>query len=661
MAAIALVAATGCQEDWEDAFSKNVVAPTLVNNGSILMTQNTMSEQVSWAWSAARFLDGDITYSLYAQYDEATPVQIGASTDKLTLSLPKTQLYTLLKGISGVPENDSFNVKFYVQATNGEVTCKSETQDVTIYAYGDAISPVITLGSSSLVLDVTDPEGEVALLTWEPARLTYNEAITYGVFLSYNNGDLVKVADGLQATSYNTTVDELNELVVSAGAPEAAAADIDFQVFAYSDTYPNGVPSESAKMNITTYVATYAEIVSLPGDYQSGTIWQPGTAPTLSLSSSTKGLYAGFVDLTSASGGNVEFKFAPDCAWGADYGIANITVSDAKGYNVVKGSGTTTANIAVPSGFYHILLNKKLNTLEMVQINSIGMIGGFNSWASDLEMTYDAASHTYSGVGTFTKGDEYKFRANGAWDYSIGDKNVLMDGGGNLTFEKESGEYKVILNVESHPYTVTFLSTSMPTDPYIYVPGNQQGWSPATAPALIIDADKGIYTGYSNLNGDFKFTRVRAWEDGQEYNGDHFSSYVGGVAAASSDPKSNLSQPTAGFYQIVADIMNGQLTTTLITSWGLIGPATPNGWNAPDTDMTWNEADLSWEYTGNLTAGEFKFRANEEWGINLGGNSFSDLVEDGKNLNIPEDGNYTIKLYATRSTSNKIYCTVTKN
>ena len=84
VAAITMIAATGCQEDWEDTFSKAPAAPELVNNGTILMTQNTMTESITWAWSTARFMQGEVTYSLYAQYGEGTPVQVGASTKALS-------------------------------------------------------------------------------------------------------------------------------------------------------------------------------------------------------------------------------------------------------------------------------------------------------------------------------------------------------------------------------------------------------------------------------------------------------------------------------------------------------------------------------------------------------------------------------------------------
>lgn len=110
VAAIAMMAATGCQEDVEDTFSKAPVAPTLVNNNAILLTQNTMDEPVKWAWTAARNTQGEVSYSLFAQYEEETPVQLGSSTKELSLSLPKTDLKAALDNIASLPENDSFTM-----------------------------------------------------------------------------------------------------------------------------------------------------------------------------------------------------------------------------------------------------------------------------------------------------------------------------------------------------------------------------------------------------------------------------------------------------------------------------------------------------------------------------------------------------------------------
>lgn len=652
MAAIVSVAATGCQEDAEDAFSTAPTAPELVNNGKILMTQNTMSEDITWAWTAARFFEGNVSYSVYMQYGEESPVAVGTSAGQ-SLTVSKESFRSQLAGLSYLPKNDSYSVNFYVNASDGISSVDSEKQSVTIYAYGDAVSAVATALVPEIVLDVNDPMGEIKLLEWEPARLNYNEAITYDVTISYNGGEPKSVATGLATTSCSTTVDGLNELAVAAGAPEAAASDLDLTVIAYSDSYPAGVPSVPVKMNITTYVATYPDCYYLPGSYQG---WKPElpTCLTLPQSSTQKGLFEAFVDLTTEDGGDVEFKFSPVPAWEGDFGSDDFAVSTDKGFAVGSGNSVGSANIKVPSGFYRISLNKKLNTLEMQQVLTLGIIGDAvpSGWSEETKMDYDAATNSFSVVTTLTEGKEFKFRLNDCWDYSIGEGGDFS--GGNYKMDKPTGEYKVVLSVASHPYKVQIISTAFPTEEFIYVPGNHQSWTPATAAALKTDLFNGIYTGYSYMDGEFKFTKGRAWADG-EYNTSNFTNYVGNVAGTT--PGGNINCTQAGFYQIVANVMDATLTFTE-TSWGIIGPAQPGGWN-DDTNMTYNKEEDCWEVTVELAADEMKFRANDGWDINVGG-SADDLTQDGANIKVAEAGTYEVKLYLSRTTTDKIYCTLTK-
>jgi hypothetical protein len=80
------------------------------------------------------------------------------------------------------------------------------------------------------------------------------------------------------------------------------------------------------------------------------------------------------------------------------------------------------------------------------------------------------------------------------------------------------------------------------------------------------------------------------------------------------------------------------------TKWGIIGTATPNNWDA-DQPMTYDVASDTWKITLNLKAGEFKFRANSAWDINLGGSKGDAVLKfDGDNLKLAADGNYTVSL-----------------
>jgi hypothetical protein len=652
VAAITMIAATGCQEDWEDTFSKAPTAPELVNNGTILMTQNTMSESITWAWTAARFMQGEVTYSLFAQYGEGNAVQVGTSTKALTLSLPKTEFHALLNNISGIPQNASFDLAFYVEAADAEGKYPSAKQTVKIFAYGDAVSPVVTLANSELVLDVTTPAATIDLLTWEPARLNYNKAITYSVYAQYEENEAVEAAKDLTETAFSLTVDELNELAVSAGAPEAAEANVKFIVKAFSESYPEGVPSDAATMKITTYVASYPECMYLPGSYQG---WDPATAVTIKQSTTTKGLYAAYVDLTTADGSDVEFKFSPVPAWEGDFGSDDFTVSTEKGFAIGTGSSVGGTNIKVPSGLYHIALNKKFNKIEMVQINQMGMIGGFNGWGSDLVMEYDAATNTYSAIGTFEQGVEYKFRANADWTYAIGADGLLATSADNCVFEKETGEYKVVLDVNQHPYSVKILSTSFPEQ--LYMPGNHQGWAPDAANCPTLQGNgEGIFEGAVNLVAadgsnecQFKFSPVAAWSG--DFGATITFDESGMNATGAYGVPDNIVVPN-GYYYITVDMTAGTLTLNRIDKVGLIGGF--NGWGG-DIEFTFDSSKNVWTLTQEIKAAdEFKVRFNGGWDLNRGiGGEGAGVVatgiktavyHNGQNMKVAEDGTYTITL-----------------
>src|SRR5699024_6983466 len=101
------------------------------------------------------------------------------------------------------------------------------------------------------------------------------------------------------------------------------------------------------------------------------------------------------------------------------------------------------------------------------------------------------------------------------------------------------------------------------------------------------------------------------------------------------DGADNLTVEEDGFYRLRMD--REALTYEAIKiDWGIIGEATPGGWDA-DTDMTFEggKGSYTWSITTNLKPGEFKFRANDAWEINMGGTEAS-LSPDGPNLVIAD-------------------------
>ncbi len=202
---------------------------------------------------------------------------------------------------------------------------------------------------------------------------------------------------------------------------------------------------------------------------------------------------------------------------------------------------------------------------------------------------------------------------------------------------------KVTLNMMTYTYQIDLLGQ---ISPYLWTPGAHQGWSPSSSTKLYSPNMDLIYTGYSYLTGEFKLTSAPDW---------NHTNY--GVANGKLDTGGgNLSVAAAGFYLIKANLNDMSYSTTL-TNWGLIGSATTGGWST-STPMTYNASDNSWSVTTNLVVGEYKFRANDGWDINVGGTT-DHLTAGGGNLSVATAGNYTIKLFLTNEESS--YCTVTKN
>jgi len=84
-------------------------------------------------------------------------------------------------------------------------------------------------------------------------------------------------------------------------------------------------------------------------------------------------------------------------------------------------------------------------------------------------------------------------------------------------------------------------------------------------------------------------------------------------------------------FAVDLDVLNSSLGSQ--SDWGLVGSATPNGWNGPDLEMFQTGAQ-EFSIYAELDSGELKFRFNEDWGNNYGDNGNDGTLESG-GANIP--------------------------
>ncbi len=147
----------------------------------------------------------------------------------------------------------------------------------------------------------------------------------------------------------------------------------------------------------------------------------------------------------------------------------------------------------------------------------------------------------------------------------------------------------------------------------------------------------GVYAGYVKLDLTKPFTL---------HDPDADIAYGDGGAGTIVVNGPGITAGTNGYNYVVVDT---KALTIKMTQYeiGLVGSATANGWNSPDTKMDYDSKSGTWYITTDLIDGEIKFRFNDGWAWNLGWNAAKDALEhNGANIAMAA-GNYTIHLTIT--------------
>lgn len=285
----------------------------------------------------------------------------------------------------------------------------------------------------------------------------------------------------------------------------------------------------------------------------------------------------------------------------------------------------------------------------------LGQVNG-NEWDAKSPVWMTKMSDGVYQLKVTTEKDKnyFKFYEGSKWDESgnwdVINKGVMgcekdgcEDASGTIYYTGDSwgtpqsmviagaGTWIVTLDMNNLSYSVG--------KPVLYMKGDANGWDGYD----YLSGEDGVkFTGFMYLNQNgFKFTTAPDWS-GTGY-GANFDTAPDAANIVITEP--------AGYYQVDVDLSEKTYTLTPITSIGIIGSASPNGWDS-DVDMTYvpynkdtKEVNGYWEKTITLSAGEIKFRANDGWDISWGGELDNLTTKNGGNITV-EAGTYDIKLYA---------------
>ena len=397
------------------------------------------------------------------------------------------------------------------------------------------------------------------------------------------------------------------------------------------------------------------------------------------------GMFSSFVFLGSGTFQFIEYSNGDSTIWGGD--ITVTPMADGSDYNM--GTGTASENGATiepleANTLHHVVIDKQSGTMYLAPIKQWEIIGpaqefGWNAGTEIALVSSAATGTTFSSQGIILRGpNEYKYRYNSNWDLSFDDiegfniftnlgltNGSLLIGGSNFNFDGEDGIYTV--SATFSPTEIAFnQERTGDIGAITFDPENFQWGVIGNATAGGWDSDRDLfYKGVSEEKGhwwagvayfiaddgegDSEAFKIRA-NDAWDLSLGGTIGKTAGVLASSDAP--NFPAPSESGAYYIEVYTNDEGTTwngTMVASagWGVIGIGSPvASWDDGDVDMTANgfaDGVTTYTITGDFTTAEWKFRANDDWVVNLGGD-LAALSLDGANIALSEGGSKTVTL-----------------
>lgn len=183
-------------------------------------------------------------------------------------------------------------------------------------------------------------------------------------------------------------------------------------------------------INMMDYSYTLEEVNYDPFIYFIGATdgWK-NAEQKLALVDDAKGVYTGYLYCADPNGWGNQFKFQRVAgSWDNEI--------NSGAFSTFSGAATSEGgNIGVNAGegVYYFDVNLSEGTITATKVETMGIIGGFNNWADDAAMTWNAEEYCFEATNVGVTADGWKFRVNGGWDINLGGSlNNLTAGGSDL-------------------------------------------------------------------------------------------------------------------------------------------------------------------------------------------------------------------------------------
>lgn len=281
------------------------------------------------------------------------------------------------------------------------------------------------------------------------------------------------------------------------------------------------------------------------------------------------------------------------------------------------------------------IIEKEVN-VGGIEISTWGVVGSAtpNGWdGPDIPFYTTNQNNVIVAYATLTDG-QIKFRENNTWggDYGDVEPDGILDQESDNNIDVSAGTYKITIDWNDNSYTIEEFYWG------IVGSATPNGWD---GPDVKLSYDYTTDTFKSVvqlIDGQIKFRMNDTW------GGDYGDVEPDGVLDQQSDNNINV---TAGYYLITVNFNTLEYSIEDTEIWGVVGSATPNGWDGPDTKLVpdfsnpgvWVLKDMT------LNDGQIKFRPNDTWS-----NDYGDVEPDGildqesdNNIDVTA-GTYTITI-----------------
>ena len=341
--------------------------------------------------------------------------------------------------------------------------------------------------------------------------------------------------------------------------------------------------------------------------------------------------------VTSDGGGAITAK---GLVWGTS---ANPTISDTK----IDGGTGIDAFVSNITGLtvntvYHIRAfatnsagtgyGADIQFSTLADITKLWLVGDYNGWDNSDKAKLILSTVTSNGNAegyAFLKKGGLKLVTDHSWSNpaTFGDagSGKLTNPGGNISVPSD-GYYLIKANLGTMTYSLTLTTWGIIGD------ATTGGWSNQTN--MVYDATSGTFRLVAHLTAgttSFKFRGTSDWALNYGSTTKDANLNAGG---------DNIPVSLEADYTITLDLSVPNAYKYSANRWGIIGDATAGGWTS-DQNMTWDATSQVFKATIPLTVGKIKFRANDDWAVNYGGD-INALTSGGADIAVAAAGNYTI-------------------